>query len=159
LIVWGIGLLPLSFKYFKHLTLMKSINILVLSAGMLFFLLQPELSAVQGTHQLSYELRLDCLCKLLTYSPRWPQFLLYGFVVLTIASATGIIPVSKSQRARVGYVAAAGFSLGLYICVSYVTRQEPAIMALFVAILSAVMFSLLFTQWPTSATVHWIPVM
>ena len=58
LIIWGIGCLPLSFRAFPHLNYVKNINLLVLSVGILFIALQPEIGVIQSTaHFEDYQIR------------------------------------------------------------------------------------------------------
>jgi len=148
MILLSVACLPLSFRYFSHLSSVRSLNLFVLLSGVFYILFQPEIMTPSGATPLTsyYEL-----------SPRWPFLSLYISILSTVSCLFSIVPFRRSANVRYFYCAAMGICLGLFLCGTYIPMPTQSkrigmmgiVYGLFSLMLTLLTGLVVFTGWPT----------
>eukprot|EP00026_Physarum_polycephalum_P001598 Phypoly_transcript_01600.p1 GENE.Phypoly_transcript_01600~~Phypoly_transcript_01600.p1 ORF type:complete len:1030 (+),score=82.52 Phypoly_transcript_01600:85-3174(+) len=112
LIAWGLGLIPLSFRFFAHKPLVRAANFALIACGALLYLVS---TAVPTSRSQSLPQQGTSLAK-------W--FLLAGLVPL-IFVMTSLINLNRYKKLRLVMPVIIGLCLGLYVSGSFVPLPPP----------------------------------
>lgn len=135
--------------------------VLLVSAGLLFVLLQPPVplswayqsDLIKAAHQSADDISIYGF---VVSKPLWPSWLLIITILLTLSAVTSAIPIKYVVELRALYAVGAGFTLGIYICAEYFFQSLMLFPLLVTTIVCASVF-MVFTHLPSASSTRILP--
>ncbi|XP_078440804.1 no exine formation 1 [Wolffia australiana] len=161
LLLTALACVPIVVRHFSHVQAAKRSLVLVVSAGLLFILLQPPVplswayksELIKSAHQTSDDISIYGFA---VSHPTWPSWLLIIAILLTLSAVTSAIPIKYVVELRAFYAIGAGFTLGLYICAEYFFQSLILYPLLVAAMVSTAIF-MVFTHLPSASSPRILP--
>ncbi|CAA6663960.1 unnamed protein product [Spirodela intermedia] len=161
LLLTGLACTPIVALHFSHVQSAKRALVLLVSAGLLFVLLQPPVplswayrsELIKAAHQSADDISIYGF---VVSKPLWPSWLLIITILLTLSAVTSAIPIKYVVELRALYAIGAGFTLGIYICAEYFFQSLMLFPLLVTTIVCASVF-MVFTHLPSASSTRILP--
>eukprot|EP01117_Protostelium_nocturnum_P013448 TRINITY_DN5018_c0_g1_i3.p1 TRINITY_DN5018_c0_g1~~TRINITY_DN5018_c0_g1_i3.p1 ORF type:complete len:921 (-),score=128.96 TRINITY_DN5018_c0_g1_i3:184-2946(-) len=148
-IIWGIGCLPFSFRYFPRIKYIRNLNVMVLLIGICYLIIQPELYPIQMSYSGSeIPSRINFV---------WMEIGYFSIVAVNLGSILSLLPFKTSENFRILFCLWNGLWFGCYFSTQLVMAQSNTTILLYVLSFLFGQASLVFTIWPGTLTIRIVP--
>ncbi|KAH6837911.1 no exine formation 1 [Perilla frutescens var. hirtella] len=157
----GLACIPIVALHFSHVMAAKRYLALVIATGLLFILMQPPIPLAWTYHSdLIRSARQSAddisIYGFMASKPTWPSWLLIAAILLTLAGATSIIPITYIVELRTFYAIAVGIALGIYVSAEYFL-QAAILHALIIVTMVCTSVFVVFTHLPSTSSTKVLP--
>ncbi|GMI75982.1 NO EXINE FORMATION 1 [Hibiscus trionum] len=161
ILLTGVACVPIVALHFSHVISAKRCILLVVATGLLFILMQPPIplswtyrsEIIRAARESADDISIYGF---MASKPTWPSWLLILAILLTLASATSVIPIKYIVELRAFYAIAMGVALGVYISAEFFLQAVVLHLLIIVTMVCASVF-VVFTHFPSASSTKLLP--